>query len=171
MTNIRSIICVILFVAIARFNVYSQSARQVDSLLSAVCLTKQSKDIVKNKQAKKLIAGGTKLLPVLAGFFTDNTLTTVRSECQGRFFNKGEVAIILADHIEMMPYYTVTGIQNCMLDFCKDNPNGIEIYMNVIKGNGIVLFYKNYSAWLNSNDRKKWPPYIANKINRKTKTL
>ena len=151
-------------------SVFSQSKREVDSLLSEVCSTKDSKNIIKSGPAKKLIAYGTKLLPVLTDFFNDTTLTKVTSSCQGRFLSKGEVAIILADKIESMPYYIVTGVQNCLMTFCENNPNRIEFYLYAIKHHGVALFSKKYTAWLNSDDRKKWHPYITNKIPRKAKT-
>jgi hypothetical protein len=139
--------------------VLSQPKHQIDSLLSAVCLTQNSKDIIKSKPAKKLMLYGKNLLPTLVDFFKDTTLTLVKSDCQGRFLNRGEVAIIIADHIELMPYFTVTGIQNCTLEFCPNNPNLIEFYLNAIKHDGMASFCKKYTAWLNSDERKKWPPY------------
>jgi hypothetical protein len=167
--NMRTFI-IILFASFS-LNVYSQSKHQVDSLLSSVCLTKDSKDIVKGSQAKRIIAYGNRLLPTLSDFFSDTTATKVKSDCQGRFLNRGEVAIILADKIELMPYAVVTGIQNCTLEFCKNNPNGIEFYLNAIKQNGIEKFSKKYNAWLDSNERKTWPPSKINKASRKAKTL
>jgi hypothetical protein len=166
----RSFLIITIFLSFS-LTVHSQSKDQVDSLLLSVCLTKNSKDIVKGNQAKKIIAYGNKLLPTLINFFKDTTLTKVKSDCQGRFLNKGEVAIILADKIELMPYFTVTGIQNCLIEFCKNNPNGIEFYLNAIKQNGIEVFSKKYIDWLNSGDRKSWPPYITNKSSRKVKAL
>lgn len=140
--------------------VFSQSKVQIDGLLSKVCLTKDSKDIIKCKSAKKLIAYGNNLLPLLTKFFKDTTQTEIKSDCQGRFLNRGEVAIIIADHIEPMPYAAVTGIQNCLLEFCPNNSNAIEYYLSAIKRDGVALFYKRYIAWLNSDERKKWPFYV-----------
>jgi hypothetical protein len=62
-----------------------------------------------------------------------------------------------------MPYYTVTGIQNCIVEYCKGNPNLIEYYLWAIKRDGVLLFQKRYTIWLSSADRQTWPPYTYNK--------
>ncbi|MFX1621386.1 hypothetical protein JZ972_11070, partial [Riemerella anatipestifer] len=75
-----------------------------------------------------------------ADFFTNSTLTNVKSECQKRNLTKGEIAIIIADQIEKMPYALLTGVQNCLLEFCENNPNWIEYYFGWIKNDGIERF-------------------------------
>lgn len=141
---------------------FSQSSNEINALLSATCTTRNSKDIIKSISAKKIIRYGNKILPVLANYFRDTTVTDVISDCQGRTLNKGEVAMILADRVEMMPYSNLTGIQNCTLTFCGGNPNFIEFYLWAIKRNGVELFFRNYSAWLTSNNRKKWITDLKN---------
>jgi hypothetical protein len=146
---------------------FSQSKKEVDSLLSEVNEIENSKYIASSEAAKKIIAYGDKALPLLASFFRDSIITNVKSDCQSVLLTKGEVAIIIADRIELMPYALLTGIQNCLLTFCENNPNLIEYYLDAIRRNGVQLFERKYSDWLISDDRRKWAPYSINKKKKK----
>lgn len=127
---------------------FSQSREEIDSLLSVVIGIQNSKHIVTNPAAIKIITYGDKVLPLLASIFQDTTRTQVKSDCQAVLLNKGEIAIIIADRIELMPYAFLTGIQNCLLAFCEDNPNLIEYYLYAIRRDGAQLFERKYSDWL-----------------------
>lgn len=63
--------------------------------------------------------------------------------------------MVMADHIEMMPYALLTGLQNCILTFCEENPNRIEYYFDAIEVMSRSRFRTNYLTWLNSKTRKK----------------
>lgn len=145
------------------YTLSAQSKYEIDSLLSLISEIKNSKIIVESAAAKKLMSYRNKILPLLASNFGDGNVTKVRSDCQDTFLTKGEIAIIIADRIELMPYATLTGIQNCLLQFCEDNPNLVEFYIDAIRRNSVQIFEQKYSAWLASNDRKKWPFYRINK--------
>ncbi|TCI90961.1 hypothetical protein [Tenacibaculum sp. M341] len=135
--------------------VFSQTKSEVDSLLTEIAKTKNSKDIIKTIQAKRIETFGEKSLITLAEFFTDLTLTNIKSECNNRNLTKGEIAIIIADKIESMPYYTLTQIQNCTLTFCENNPNLIEYYFSTNNSLNNKIFKERYVKWLFSNDRLK----------------
>ncbi len=77
---------------------------------------------------KKMLLKLTSFLTYLAKFFDIPTQTIIYSDCQNRFLTKGEVAIIVADRLKTMPYYNLTGIQNCTLSHCENNSNLIEYY-------------------------------------------
>ena len=96
----------------------SQTKTEIDSLLNEIAKTENSKEIINTNEGKKFIEYGWKLLPMLSEFFIDQTETNVKSECVGRNLTKGEIAIIMADRIEGMPYGKLTGIQNCF-DFLE----------------------------------------------------
>ena len=147
----------------------AQTEYEIDSLLNGIAETENSVEITKTKQAEKIIAFGEKSLPILAEFFTDSTWTNVKSECQERNLTKGEIAIVLADRIEGMPYATITGVQNCLLTFCEGNPNLIEYYFWSIKDNGIESFKKEYIKWLESDERIEWRPLIDYKTKKERK--
>tara|TARA_B100000795_G_scaffold264965_1_gene246159 strand:+ start:772 stop:1278 length:507 start_codon:yes stop_codon:yes gene_type:complete len=133
---------------------YSQTKSEIDSLLSGISETENSIGIVKTKQTEKIMVFGEKSLSILAEFFTDSTLTKIKSECNNRNLTKGELAIIIADRIEGMPFALLTGVQNCLLEFCKNNPNLIEYYLPWIKKDGGKSFKEKYINWLASYDRK-----------------
>ncbi|WP_159948922.1 hypothetical protein [Polaribacter septentrionalilitoris] len=145
---------------------FSQTKSEIDSLLNGISETENSKEIRKTEQAKKIIAFGENSLITLAEFFTDSTLTKVKSECQERNLTKGEIAIIMADQIEFMPYAALTGIQNCLLSFCENNPNLVEYYFWEIKRDGVENFQKKYVDWLKSDEHKKYTPLFVRKTDK-----
>ncbi len=148
---------------------FSQTKSEIDSLLNGIAETENSKGITKTEQAKKIIAFGENSLKTLAEFFTDSTLTIIKSDCQERNLTKGEIAIIMADRIEGMPYFTVTGIQNCLATFCENNPNLIEYYLWAIKRDGTEKFKEKYLDWLESDDRIEWTPLLDYKSKKERK--
>ena len=134
---------------------FGQADQRVDAVIRQ--LTGQSENIIKHSAAKALIAEGKALLPVLSARFTDNTVSQVYSKCVGRYLKRGELAMILADHIENLPYFTVIGLQNCTLESCDNNPNFVEYYLDFIQKRGSVrTVQKKYNEWLVSDDRKKY---------------
>jgi hypothetical protein len=136
----------------------AQTESEIDALLNGIAKTENSKGITKTEQAEKIITYGEKSLLILAEFFTDSTQTKVKSECQERNLTKGEIAIIMADQIQRMPYAQLTGIQNCLLTFCENNPNWIEYYLWAIKRDGTEKFqekYRDWIAWTKLSDKEK----------------
>jgi hypothetical protein len=133
----------------------AQTQCDIDALLAG--LSGQSENITKDSSFIKLIDKGKDLLPTLSIHFTNNTKSKVYSKCTGRLLTLGELAIILADHVEGMPYFTLTGMENCIIQYCDNNPNFIEYYLNFIRfGITTKLFQKRYDEWLVSSDRKKY---------------
>ena len=147
---IFSVLCVLV-----GFSSIGQTATEIDSLISILAKATDSRDIAKKPEAKRILDYGDNVLPLLATYFTDTTITMVNSDCQKVFLNKGEIAIILADRIEIMPYATLTGIQNCILSFCDGNQNLVEYYVTAIRRD-IHSFQYKYQSWLTSDDRKSW---------------
>jgi hypothetical protein len=133
---------------------FSQTESEIDSLLNGISKTENSIGIVKTTQAEKIMAFGEKSLPILAEFFTDSTLTEIKSDCNNRNLTKGELSIIIADQIKGMPFALLTGVQNCLLEFCENNPNLIEYYLPWIQEDGGKSFKEKYIDWLSSFDRK-----------------
>ncbi|MCU0350091.1 MAG: hypothetical protein MUF43_04580 [Flavobacterium sp.] len=159
----KKIILFLMFFSMHNFG-FSQTKSEINNLLDGIILiTKNSKNISKSPEAVKLINFGWQVLPTLSDFFTNQTPTNINSKCIGRLLNKGEIAIILADIIEGMPYAWVTGVQNCTLTFCDQNKNLIEYYLPFIKNNGVEKFQVNYQNWLKSDERIDWNPYLTNK--------
>ncbi|MFK7749814.1 MAG: hypothetical protein AB8B65_15570 [Kordia sp.] len=146
----------------------SQTKTEIDSLLNEITKTENSKEIIDNVDAKRIIAHGENSLMILAEFFVDTTLTKVKSECNDRYLTKGEIAIILADRIERMPYFTVTRIRNCTLTFCKNNTNLIEYYFSSNNYLNNKVFRDRYVEWLYSKDRLK---EVKGKARRERKRL
>lgn len=138
----------LLFIMMLSHKSIGQSRDEIDKLLLSICNIKDSKNISNTEQAKKIVKYGVKNLPILATFFTDTTQTKVKSDCQDFYLRKGEIAIILADQIERMPYSHLTGIQNCLLEFCENNPNFIEYYLYAIRRGGVSIFKDKYLKWL-----------------------
>ncbi|SDL76988.1 hypothetical protein SAMN05421823_10869 [Catalinimonas alkaloidigena] len=138
--------------------VFAQEDTQVVALLNRLAQADNSKRLNDALQGEEITISKEKLLPAFARRFTDSTLTEVKSDCLGRVLSIGELAIIAADRLEMMPYSQLTGVQNCLLSFCDENPNFIEYYLNVIKEAGTSSFQEKYFEWLQSDGRKEWWP-------------
>ncbi|WNJ17418.1 hypothetical protein [Pontibacter sp. G13] len=127
---------------------------KIDFLLLAVGETANSKDLTRDEIAGQIMAYGDSILPILAARFADTTQVKTYSDCQGRRLTLGEIAMILADAIEPIPYAYLTGTQNCLLQFCADNPNLLEYYMNWRSSEDIQRFQCTYQAYLDSEVRK-----------------
>lgn len=133
--------------------VFGQSKNEIEDLLIKVCKVSDSKDIIRNESTMKIEDYQEDALKTLANFFTDNYKTEVYSKCLKRKLSRGEVAIIICDRIEIMPYFELIKIQNIGLSFCKDNPNFVEPYLDIIKKQSIQTFQQKYLEWLNSTER------------------
>ncbi len=140
--------------AICSLTSLAQTHSDVDTVLAR--LDGQSELLTKDSAVINFLDGGVKLLPILSKLFTDSATSKVFSKCVGRYLTRGELAIILADRVETMPYFTLTGLQNCMMQSCDDNPNFVEYYLDFIKLRGMTAtVQKRYDEWLKSKDRKK----------------
>lgn len=154
-------------VSVSKVNLFQKistdTLKILDSLLLPLYNINNSKNISKTRQGKKIIRYGKKVLPALSQYFTDTALTKIKSDCHNFYLNKGEVAIILADKIEGMPYMYLTHIQNCTMEFCKGNSNLIEFYFGAIRRDNVKFFQERYIQWLISDDRKKSTAYQTSK--------
>ena len=126
----------------------------IDQLEKQQWYVTQSEEIVNDPLAKKIIAEGEKHLFNLAQLFTDTRETQIFSKCLNRNLKVGETAIILADHIERIPYFLVFRIQNCNMESCESNPNFVEYYLQYRRHNDPEV-QKRYLNWLTDSDRKR----------------
>lgn len=127
---------------------FSQQNDNLNYFLDEISQLENSKEILNDKNSQIIIQKGIEMLMPLSDTFTDFTITSVKSECQDKFLTKGEISIILADHILKMSYFLVTGIRNCLMTFCEDNPNLIEYYLDAIDRKGVSKFKEDYQKWL-----------------------
>lgn len=132
---------------------YCQSKSEIEDLLIEVSKVPDSKDIIKNQSALKISDYHDEALNILPDFFTDDTKTNVYSKCLKRKLTKGELAIILCDRIEIIPYFELINMRNFALSFCKDNPNFVEPYLDIIKKQSVKKFQERYVQWINSEER------------------
>lgn len=133
----------------------AQTRPEIDSLINTIAAeVDSSQSIIQNNNAKTILNYGIDVIPQLIQLFENNERTMIYSVCQEKHLTKGEIAIILADRIEGMPYFVVTRIQNCTLDFCENNPNLIEYYLWAIQRDGVTEFKNRYIDWYN-DERKK----------------
>lgn len=107
-----------------------------------------TKNIASSSMGMEVIDMGEDALWTLIDFFNDTTELKMYSSCQRRMITKGELAIILADRIKGMPYALLTNIQNCTMELCDNNDNGIEYYLWAIKEMEVGEFRKRYIEWL-----------------------
>ena len=120
-------------------------------------LSCNSEDIIKDSFANKIIVAGTNNLKELSSNFVDSSVSKVYSKCTNRFLQKGEVALILADHIKRIPYFSLIGLQNCTFETCEKNPNTVEYYLEFMKSRGMLKdFHLRYNKWLRNSVKKKY---------------
>ncbi|MBB3698252.1 hypothetical protein KMW28_17160 [Flammeovirga yaeyamensis] len=156
--NIRLIIKTLIILLFAN-HTFAQGLQELDSLITSISKeVKNSKEIIRHSSSRKVFAYGTYVLPKLIYFFEETDSTNIYSECQERLLLKGEIAIILADIIEPMQYYYVTGVQNCLMTYCEDNTNYIEYYLRWYDDREarIKLFTSKYKESLANEEREKW---------------
>lgn len=143
---------IIILISFSGFT-FSQSKGEIENLLADVCKIPDSRSIIKSESVSEISDYQEEALSILPEFFTDDSKTEVYSKCLKRKLTKGEVAIILCDRIEIMPYFQLIGMHNFALSFCQDNPNFIEAYLDIIKKQSTQKFKEKYVLWLNSEER------------------
>lgn len=142
---------------LGNIEIFGQSEEELQGLLRELGeQTLNSKEIKQNEAAIQIMDYGVEIIPMLIGSFSNSSYTNTYSECQGRDLTIGEIAIILVDRIEPMPYFQITGVQNCLLTFCDKNDNLIEYYLKWDDGRSQIQFADKYSSWFSSEDRKGW---------------
>lgn len=59
------------------------------------------------------------------------------------------------------------GMRNCLLEFCENNPNLIEFYLDWINRDGVLNFKDNYINWLS----KDWIKRVKGEKRRERKKI
>lgn len=150
----KKIITLIIILISSSTIAFSQTKSEIEDLLIEVCKVSDSKDIIKNEAASRISDYQEEALEILPDFFMDDSKTEVYSKCLKRKLSRGEVAIILCDRIEIMPYFQLIGMQNFIFSFCENNPNFIESYLDIINKQSAKKFKEKYILWLHSEERK-----------------
>ena len=139
----------LVFILFFTLSAKAQIGENVEREFNKILLTKNSKEISHSSSLVTLQKKyGKSSLVYLAKLFDISTKTNVYSDCHNRFLTKGEIAIIIADQIDRMPYFELTGIQNCTLNYCDGNPNLIEYYFSYLKSYN--EFQRKYYQYLKS---------------------
>ena len=147
---------IIIITIVLGFQLNAQSKHEISSLIDVISSEVDSSQfIARHKSSNSILKYGALAIPVLVELFENDEKTRIYSACQEKFLSKGEVAIILADRIERMPYAIVTRIQNCTLQFCENNLNLIEYYLWAIQRDGVQVFIGRYKTWFNSEERNQ----------------
>lgn len=118
--------------------------------------TTNSKSITDNSIANSIQERGRPMLPLLMKHLSDTTETCIYSDCIGRNLRLGEVVFTILESVDGIPYFLITGIENCTLTFCDDNPNGIEYYFPAeFDSKRLSRYASNYEEWYYSADREE----------------
>lgn len=151
---------------------FAQTKEEINNLLDEISeLVYNSKEIHKSIAANQIKGFEVSAYPFLSNLFIDSTETKVHSECNNRFLNKGELAIILSEQNYNLPYFKLTQIQNCTLSSCENNPNLIEYYLDAIQRNPNEFKFR-FDLWVKLKVEKNWGKKFDNEIEkcRKAKT-
>jgi hypothetical protein len=85
------------------------------------------------------------LIPLIA----DTTTTNISSACIPGKYRRGDIAVLLINEIEPIPYATVTNMQGCVPSGCGTIPEGFFSY---ISGNRLT-FQAAYQTYFHSKER------------------
>lgn len=143
--------------------VNGQTKGEIDSLLTKISNSNNSKDLINLEETMQLINFGEGSIPLLIEFYNDTTTANVYSDCLNSKLNKGEIALIITDHIISLPYFLLTGVQNCRLSFCENNPNLIEFYINSIRRKPREFIFR-FNLWYSLKDQKNSDRKFRNEI-------
>ena len=102
--------------------------------------------------------------PVLLIDDLDNVDSSlVYSHCKSRPLTFGEVALIIMERIEHIPYATALGIQNCTHAHCEDNSNLIEYFFSYWDDYTYDYLFDEYRNYLQSVRRQEFIEYWKNR--------
>ncbi len=87
----------------------------------------------------------------------------VYSHCKSRYLTFGEVALIVMERIEHIPYATALGIQNCTHAHCEDNLNLIEYFFSYWDDFTYDNLFDEYRDYLHSSRRQEFIEYLKNR--------
>jgi hypothetical protein len=85
------------------------------------------------------------LIPPVA----DTTPTNISSACIPGIYRRGDIAVLLINEIEPIPYATVTHMQGCVPSGCGSIPEGFFLYISANRKH----FQEQYQTYYNSNKR------------------
>ncbi len=77
----------------------------------------------------------------------------VYSTCVSRYLTYAEVALIVMEHIEPIPYFAALGIQNCTRVKCPGNSNLIEYFFAYWGDYNYEYLLRKYRHYLTSERR------------------
>lgn len=107
----------------------------------------------------------TAAIPFLLEKLTDTSLTGIANTCTSGQYRVGDIALFLINDIELIPYYTVTGTQWCLLGECGILPVGFMDYVARDRAG----FYTAYRNFYYSDGRNKWRKILSPKKTGKKK--
>jgi hypothetical protein len=104
-------------------------------------------DIVFNS----ILAQDTFAIPSLVNLLTDTTRSKVKKYDSNTYYKKGDLALILINYIEWIPFATLTQSQWCLCCDCGNLPSGFMEYF----GANRYEFQKKYRYYYASEERRK----------------
>lgn len=144
--NLRSLSLLLLLLPIMKLS--AQESNPIEILMHEIILgVDSSQHLAYHPAGLKIIAYGQVALPVLLDHFADEQSVAIYSACNQRRLTQGELAMILADQTIRMPYFQLTRIQNCLFEFCPNNDNLIEYYLDVVARDR-AQFIQRYRIWM-----------------------
>jgi len=73
-------------------------------------------------------------IPWLINKITDTTLTSIKKPGEESYLKKGDLAVILIDHIRLVPWYRLTGGQFDICCVCGALPEGVLSFIDKYRG-------------------------------------
>ena len=90
-----------------------------------------------------ILKKGPRIIPSLITVLTDTTKTSIIDKCTGKYFTMGQLAYILIDNIERIPFALVTGISADVIRGCSYLADGVLYYVRY-DGSKFQVQYRAY---------------------------
>jgi len=98
-----------------------------------------------------ILSKDTFAIPELIKLLVDTSTSKVKNINTDTYYKKGDLALILINYIEWVPFYSITRVQWCICCDCGNMPNGFLQYLDANRPE----FQNKYVLYFRSKERRK----------------
>jgi len=138
---------------------YAQDSSSISSklnLIEAIPCSYLKKGILSKEFSDRafdfILAKDTFAIPALINLLADTSASKVKNLDANTYYKKGDLAFILINYIEWVPFALITSSQWCICCDCGNLPKGFLQYVD----NNRYDFQKNYQSYYTSEERLKF---------------
>lgn len=124
-----------------------------------------SSKMISDKAFSYILAKDTFAIPTLIDLLSDTSPSKVKKDSTS-YYKKGDLAAIIINQIEFMPFAKLTQSQWCICCDCGGLPSD---FLNFLDSHRLE-FQKNYKAYFKSQERQKSPKPSSKRTSKKRKS-